>query len=167
MKETRSRGNGNLSKEEEAALLELISDNDIVIRPADKGSGIIIMNTKDYLSKLDQEVGDGTTYRPVEDDQTSRVHREVKKLVDGLHRKGFIGRHQRNYMIPVQPQPGQLQGNPKLHKPGVPLRVIVSGRGQATERIAEVAEEQLRSHVEGLRSYVKDTGDFFTEIGMR
>ena len=67
-------------------------------------------------------------------------------------------------MTPARPHPGQLQGNPKLHKSGAPLRAIVSGRGHATEKIAEVAEEQLRPHVESLESYVKDTNDFLLKL---
>ena len=50
--------------------------------------------------------------------------------------------HQRP--VPAQPRAGRLQGNPKIHK-GVPLRVIVSGNRHATERVAELAEEQLRT----------------------
>lgn len=164
IRETRKRGKGNLSSDEESALLGLIRDDSIVIRPADKGSGIVIMNTQDYLDKLDQEVCDNTTYRPVAEDQTPHIHKQVKKLVSGLHQKGYIGPHQTKYMVPARPQPGQLQGNPKLHKPGAPLRAIISGRGHATEKIAEVAEEQLRRHVEGLSSYVKDTNDFLLKL---
>ena len=164
LRETRSRGGGNLSRDEEKALLRLIRDDSIIIRPADKGSGIIILNTDDYLNKLDQEVGDDSTYRPVPEDQTSQVQKKVKKLVTRLHQKGFIGPHQRTYMAPASPKPGQIQGNQKLHKPGAPLRAIVSGRGHATERVAEAAEEQLRPHVENLQSYVKDTNDFLRRL---
>ena len=164
IRETRSREGGNLSEAEEEALLRLIRDDSVVIRPADKGSGIIILNTEDYLGKLDREVKDDTTYRPVKEDQTAHVHRKVKKLASELHRKGYIGPHQMTYLVPARPQPGQLQGNPKLHKPDVPLRAIVSGRGHATERIAEAAEEQLRCHVESLQSYVRDTNDFLVKL---
>ena len=57
-----------------------------------------------------------------------------------------------------------MQGNPKLHKEGHPLRVIVSGRGHATEGIAELAEQELGAHVEGQPSFVKDTTDFINKI---
>ena len=164
LRETKTRGTGNLSKDEEAALLSLIQDDSIVIRPADKGSSIVIMNTEDYLAKLDEEVGDTTTYQPVSSDQTSQVHKRVRRIVDDLARNGHIGPHQKAYLLPARPQPGHLQGNPKLHKPGAPLRAIISGRGHATERIAEMAEEQLRAHVEHQPSYVRDTSDFISKL---
>ncbi|KAH3842903.1 hypothetical protein DPMN_116407 [Dreissena polymorpha] len=59
---------------------------------------------------------------------------------------------------------GKLQGNPKLHKPGMPLRTIVNGRSHPTEKMAEIVEDQLRSHVTSLPSFVRDTMDFLNKI---
>ena len=42
--------------------------------------------------------------------------------------------------------------------------MIVSGRGHATERIAELAEHELNAHVEGQMSFVRDTTDFINKI---
>ena len=154
----------NLSKGEEDAILELLKDEEIIIRPADKGSGIVVMNTSDYFDGLRKEVNDPSTYRPTESDQTPLVHKKVKILADKLLRKGYIGKHLHKYLIPTRPKPGYMQGNPKLHKEGHPLRVIVSGRGHATEGMAELAEQELNAHVEGQQSFVKDTTDFINKI---
>ena len=45
------------------------------------------------------------------------------------------------------------------------MRVIVSGRSHATERIAELAEKQLEPHVLNQPSFVRDTTDFINKIG--
>ncbi|KAF0302402.1 hypothetical protein FJT64_025506 [Amphibalanus amphitrite] len=81
-----------------------------------------------------------------------------------MYRKGYIGKNQLKYLIPDRPRPGQVQGNPKVHKEGNPLRLIVDGRNHATERLAEMAEQELQQHVEGLDSYVRDTGDFLQKL---
>ena len=154
----------NLSREEEQAVLDLLKDDSIIIRPADKGSGVVIMDTTDYFEGLKREVNDPSTYRSTEKDQTQLVHAKVKSLADKLLKKGYIGKHLHKYLIPSRPKPGYLQGNPKLHKEGHPLRVIVSGRGHATERIAELAEQELNTHVEGQMSFVRDTTDFINKI---
>ena len=44
------------------------------------------------------------------------------------------------------------------------MRVIVSGRGHATEGIAALAEGELKSHVEAQPSYIKDTTDFLRKV---
>ena len=92
------------------------------------------------------------------------IQKKVKDLADRLRAKGLVGKYQHQYLIQKIPQPGLLQGNPKLHKKGAPLRVIISGRGHPTERIAELAESELGSHVESQPSYVRDTTDFINKI---
>jgi len=52
---------------------------------------------------------------------------------------------------------GKLQGNPKQHKTGVPLRTIVNGRNHLTEKMAKIVENELRAHVTSLPSYIQDT----------
>ena len=51
LKRTRTR---NLSSAEERAMKELIQDESIIIRPSEKGSQIVIMNTSDYTEKVEK-----------------------------------------------------------------------------------------------------------------
>ena len=60
---------------------------------------------------------------------------------------------------------GKLKGNPKIHKPSRPMRIIVSTRNHPTEGIAKTAEAELRRGVETLPSYVKDTTHFLNRLG--
>ena len=46
----------NLKKHEYQAMRELYNNNDIVIKAADKGSSIVIMNTTDYISEADRQL---------------------------------------------------------------------------------------------------------------
>jgi len=43
----------NMSGDEEQAMQQLLNDDDIVICLADKGSGIVVMDKKEYVGKLD------------------------------------------------------------------------------------------------------------------
>ena len=154
----------NLSKAEEEAMYQLVADDDIAIRPADKGSGIVILNRSEYTASLQEEVKDDSTYRKTKKDLTMSIQKKVRDLSDRLYSNGYIGKHQHQYLVQKIPQPGHIQGSPKLHKRGAPLRAIVSGRGHPTERVAELAESELRSHVESQPSYVRDTSDFLNKI---
>jgi len=51
----------------------------IVIRPADKGSGIVVMDKKEYVGKLDCEMGNSATYKTMTDDTTNAVQNKVTK----------------------------------------------------------------------------------------
>lgn len=47
----------NASAEEETVLRELLRDNTVLIRPADKGSGIVDVDKEGYVRKLEKEWG--------------------------------------------------------------------------------------------------------------
>ena len=160
----RKKGRANLSKDEDEALISLMKDDSIIIRPADKGSSFVIMNKKDYISGLSDEVEKGECYDTTGGDITPSVLKKVDKLATRLEKNGYIGKHQRRYLIPPRPTPGKLQGNPKIHKKGAPMRAVVSGRGHATERMAELAERHLDEHVESTDSYIRDTSDFLNKL---
>ena len=52
----------NLPKEELRALKELSKNRDIVILKPDKGTGVVILNTEDYVNKAQQIVLDETKF---------------------------------------------------------------------------------------------------------
>ena len=42
----------NITNGEKKALRELMEDQTIVIRPADKGSGVVVLDTEEYIKKM-------------------------------------------------------------------------------------------------------------------
>ena len=55
IKGVRHKVEPNLSKTDQRALKDLLSDDSIVIRPADKGSGIVVIDTEEYVKNLKQK----------------------------------------------------------------------------------------------------------------
>ena len=133
----------NISEEENAAFYELLHNKDIVIRPADKGSGIVVVDKIDYITQLQKEIEGSKSYEKTESDKTEDIHKKVKKLVNKLYRDGVISDDLKQYLTPRYAGKGKLKGNPKLHKPNAPYRTIVSGIGTPTEKLAEFAEHEL------------------------
>lgn len=154
----------NITKEEENAMREILNDNTIVIRPADKGSGIVVMDADKYTDNLEQEVKDSDTYEEVDTDLTQKIRNKVKKLVNEMHKSGSITDELRKYMLPFDSGAGKLQANPKLHKKNIPVRTIVNGRNHPTAKMAEVVEDQLKENVQSLYGFVKDTTDFLNKL---
>ena len=52
----------NLTKDEKRVITSLLNDPSIVIRPADKGSGVVVEDAESYIEKLEQEIGNCDTY---------------------------------------------------------------------------------------------------------
>ncbi len=63
----------NLTKDEERALQNLMQDDSIVIHPADKGSGIVVMDYKDYDQVIKEELTNSKTYQKTVKDQLTDV----------------------------------------------------------------------------------------------
>ena len=87
-----------------------------MIRPADKGSGIVIMNANEYVEKVKEDLNNNDTYKLVSKDMTQTVDNKVKKLVKDLHKKGFIDDMVKQYMMPNIAEQGKVKANPKIHK---------------------------------------------------
>ena len=47
----------------------LLHDDSIIIRPADKGSGIVIMDTQKYIEGLEEEIQKGNSYEQTDADK--------------------------------------------------------------------------------------------------
>ena len=95
----------NLSKQENTAMHELLHNDKIVIRPADKGSGIVIVNRSDYISKLREEMKNSDSYQETEGNRADKAVKDVKKLVNRMYREGAISKDMQQYLI--QDTPGQ------------------------------------------------------------
>ncbi|XP_070549747.1 uncharacterized protein [Ptychodera flava] len=141
-----------------------MEEDDIVIRPADKGSGIVIMDTDEYQKQVETELDNNTTYQRVNKDRSKITERKVNNLVEKMYRNGHIDKETRNYMKVKNTNPGKVKANPKMHKPGHPIRTIISGIGHATEPLAEFAEQELEENVTQLNSYIRDTPHFLWRV---
>ena len=69
----------NMTDKELRAIQELVMDNLIIIRPADKGSGIAIIDTDEYINKIEKELQNTTTYKQMDRDITKDVAKKVEK----------------------------------------------------------------------------------------
>ena len=58
--------NSNLSKEERDVLHNLSRDDSIIIKPADKGSGIVIWDRSDYLLECRRQLSEQQVYEKIE-----------------------------------------------------------------------------------------------------
>lgn len=154
----------NLSTKEKKSLQGLMNDESVVIRPADKGSGIVIMDASHYANKIEEALQSNETYKEVELNLTEPINNKLKKLLDKLLKTGLISQELRDNLLCKEIYAGKVQGNPKLHKPGNPMRLIVNGRNHPTSQVARFVEDQLTNHVRSLPSFVQDSTDFIRKL---
>ena len=159
-------GYQNLSLDEKQALAALKSNTDIVIKPADKGSAVVIQNRNDYITEGLRQLKDTNFYIETPNDLTEKHNLEIYQLIQDLLNDEQISPKCADYLYLEKARTPQLYLLPKIHKnkQPVPGRPIVSGNNSPTERISQLADNFLQPLVQTTPSYVRDTTDFLCKI---
>ena len=71
----------NITKGERKALFDLKKDKTITILPADKGRATVVLNTKDYESKMNDLLSDSNTYQKLTKDPTKAYKQELINMI--------------------------------------------------------------------------------------
>ena len=155
----------NLSKQERKALTKLRKRTDIVIKPADKGSGTVVMDRSWYVNECHGRLNDAKYYKKQSSDPTGKIHERVKEYTSRLHKNNLIDYETFKYLSSnFDPKSGRFYILPKIHKQGNPGRPIVSSNSHPTERISEFVDYHLKPLVQTLPSHIKDTTHFLLKL---
>jgi hypothetical protein len=109
-----------LSGQEWQALNSLRKRDDIVILKADKGNATVVLDLQDYKQKAHVILDDPSNYERLSRDPTAKVERELNRQLLQCSSKARKRLGSSDGICP------RFYGLPKLHKPGHPLRPIVS-----------------------------------------
>ena len=142
----------------------LLEDNSIIIRPSDKGSGIVVLDTDEYRDDIEKDLLDASTYKQINENTIQKTENQIKQIVEGMYKRQSITKEMKGYFLAKDTRPGHVQGSPKVHKTNNPLRLIINGRHDATENIAEFVENELSENVSNLPSFIKDSTDFLNKL---
>jgi len=156
----------NLSMDEKTAMAELRQNTDVVIKPADKGSAVVIQNRADYIAEGLRQLSNPNFYVETDTDLTLTHNDEIGTIVNQLFEDDEISEKCKNYLHFPKPRTSQLYLLPKIHKNTTPVpgRPIVSANNSPTERISQLADFFLQPLVQTTKSYVRDTTDFINKI---
>ena len=167
----------NLTREERTAfkiLIEKQANKELIVKPADKGAGVCVLNYTDYVNlcenHLQEKTKDGYNYyRKSSECDLAQAREKITNILKiGLF-EDFISNEEYKAMIPTEMGPGRLYLIPKVHKqhpPGElpPGRPIVSGCGSITENISKFVDFHAKALVRKLDTFVQDTPHFLRHI---
>ena len=158
------RKTNNLTKEQRAGILALQNNPDIVIKKADKGSAVVVMNTKDYLREGYRQVVDKDFYTKIDHDPTNEVSERITEKLIQMRSNGLISEKNLDYLKPTNCKHGQFYLLPKIDKKGIPGRPICSSVNHPTANISKFVAEHIKQYVPTTKSYIRDTQDFISKI---
>lgn len=160
----------NLTNDEVRALRQLIKHKNIIIKPADKGSVVVIMGRDQYIKEVQRQLTNEIYYKKLDEPMYLKTVPIVHSIIDNLKNKKFITGKQRQYLKgDREPRERRFYILPKIHKDPEtwpvpfeipPGRPIVSDCGSETYQTAEYIDYFLRPLSIIQPSYVKDTYHF-------
>lgn len=160
----------NISRQEVKALRELMNTKHIVIKPADKGSAVVILSREQYILEVERQLNDTVYYKKLEKPIYMETIPMVIDILDTLKKKKIINHKQRQYLIGnVQPRERRFYILPKIHKDPTkwtvpfevpPGRPIVSDCQSETYYTAEYLDWFLTPLSVRHPAYVRDTYHF-------
>ena len=155
----------NLSRAESKALDNLQRDPDIEILPADKGRCTVVMNKKDYQSKVTTLLSDTKTYEKLKSDPTQKYKKELSEYLKQLRDNDkAIDWKLWKELYPTTEAPPKLYGLPKVHKANLPLRPIVSSVGSITYNCSKYLSKVLSPLVGNNGHAIKNSKHFAAEM---
>ena len=156
--------NDNIRSEERKALSSLWKRTDIVIKPVDKGSATVVMSKDDYLTRVMDHLNNTQFYEKLSDDATEWFSEEITSLLEEMREKRVLERETFCFLQPRNVRTSRFYILPKIHKPGIPGRPIVSSCRASTEKISYFVDHHLNPLVKKIPSYIKDTNDFLLKL---
>ena len=171
---TRHHCKPNLTADQSKALRDLRADDKIVIKPADKGSSIVIMEKDLYRKEALRQLTDEKYYRILPGPLQEDTAKKLTPIIDTLRRTGFLTAKQHQHLTPnvkdITSRYFYLL--PKVHKKPSswpharmpPGRPIVADVGTESSEICKYIDHFLRP-LAGLHpAYLKDTYDFLDKV---
>jgi len=172
----------NLNASEYKALQNLTQDHTIIIKEADKGGAVVIMNANYYEEKIMEILKDDKTYEPISNYNENTVMNKISKLAK---KHNCLNKKELEYLTKFNYKTSNFYGLPKVHKsqninnaiqsqggpivnitsPGdLKFRPIVAGPISDTSHLSSLLDEILKPYVNHVPSNLKDTYDFLKKL---
>lgn len=182
---TKTHIDDNLSREERNALKEIQGNDQIIIKEADKGGALVIMDTAFYKEKLvmKDHLNDKQTYRKVDSNSDKQSFNKMKEIIKE-HAKCLTKKEIESVTCPDWTT-SEFYVRPKIHKcksiieeikrnpgeviqlngaPDLVGRPIVAGVNSPTRNLSDLIGKILSPIVPEQTTYIKDDWDYIRNL---
>ena len=123
------------------AIKSLRRNEKILITRPDKGSGVVILNKNDYITKMGNILNDASKFEclgpAATADRTSTIETKLQNRLRELLNSEQLPKQVYDEVRPTGSQRPRMYGLPKTHKEGTPLRPILSMVGSSHHELAK------------------------------
>ncbi|XP_062588448.1 uncharacterized protein LOC134250115 [Saccostrea cucullata] len=173
----------NIPHNQYQAMQNLKSDQTIVIKSADKGGAIVIMDREHYKEMSLSQLQDNQFYKKLEQNTDRQTMLKIQKLTKKY--QGNLTKNELEYLTDFEVKTSHFYGLPKIHKckeiqenvnkcnstyikllrpNDLKLRPIIAGPASSTQRLSNLLDIILKPLCTKVTSYVRDDMDFLNYI---
>jgi hypothetical protein len=146
----------NYSREQISALNDLQKNDNLIVKPADKGGAIVIWPRDDYLREASKQLANTAHYNHISMNPIPELITRIRQFVYNNHKLGQFDYTTFKFLLPLTPtKTPTLYLLPKIHKAGNPGRPIISLCDGPTVRLSKYADHFLKPLVSNIPSFVK------------
>ncbi|CAJ0950193.1 unnamed protein product [Ranitomeya imitator] len=156
----------NLSKLERKALEEIRGNQDLMVRRADKGGAVVLLNAGLYVQQNMVMLNNSNTYRRLQHDPTELFQKKLKHLLTEGFAIGALDKKLSEDLFVEHPIIPIFHSLPKIHKEVFPptFRPIVAGIGSMGENLSTWVDMYLQPLISRLPGYIKDTKHLISSL---
>ncbi|KFD59750.1 hypothetical protein M514_28070 [Trichuris suis] len=157
----------NLTPFERSTLNQLRSNPDLIITRADKGNVVVLLDSSKYKETVLALLSNSHLYKPLRSDPTSRLRKDLRSLLDSFAletQDAELSKIHKHLRFSSNIRPPELYCLPKIHKPDIPLRPIVSSYNSIVSELCNYLKTILRPLTGHLPSHVPNSTTFCSEI---
>ena len=161
----------------------LFNNKNIVLKEADKGAAIVVMDSTYYQSKMKTMLQDSAGYTQIDHNRDSSIINKIKDLTKTFSEN--LSKKETNFLTMFEYKTSNLYGLPKIHKcPSIigqlknhkgavmnipspddlSFRPIVAGPACPTNRLSELINVLLLPYVKYVKSYIRDDIDILNKL---
>ena len=135
-----------MTKEERHALYSLRDDTSIITKEADKCSGIVVLDRKDYLAEARTQLKDKDLYQELKGNIEGSLGKIIKSVLRKVRNRKNISDETLDYFLVNNPKLARFDLLLRIHKRlyNVPGRPVISNSGYCTENISAFLEYHLK-----------------------
>ncbi|KFD72269.1 hypothetical protein M514_01317, partial [Trichuris suis] len=157
----------NLTPFERSTLNQLRSNPDLIITRADKGNVVVLLDSSKYKETVLALLSNSHLYKPLRSDPTSRLRKDLRSLLDSFAletQDAELSKIHNPLRFSSNIRPPELYCLPKIHKPDIPLRPIVSSYNSMVSELCNYLKTIFRPLTGHLPSHVPNSTTFCSEI---
>ena len=97
-----------MNKGQKEALNDLMNDESIIIRPADKGSQIVILDIENYRGLLEKNLENDKTYTQIEENLINKIDKKARKMLKEYREQNKISPEMEKNLIVKEFRAGKV-----------------------------------------------------------